>query len=875
MSAAIIDAARETLALDIYPVPVKVGTKRPPMRDWPNLRVTLETVPEHFSNGSNIGWLLGITPRPIADVDLDCPEALAVSTLISGPKTQRIAGHKSNPNSHYFFELPDECDTTKFQDPLRKKDEGKKMIVELRGKGCQTIVPPSRHADTDEIYEWTKKGSFGTTTYSDLLRWASKVAAAGLLVRYWNARVSGRLALIGMLARAKWPEEETREFVKAVIKIADPDDYKEVSANVTNCYHRVEGDAEAFGFPKLIELLGDNGKLIVETVAKWLCLERPESDHRGERFIVEKGELCAVHWEQKGRGEEKEWVRTLEPLANFSATIVKQVVLDDGVTTVHAHVVNGTLWNGRKLPEVRVLATEFPTMAWVAKEWTVYGASLRPGLGLKDRLRAGIEFLSSDPSFEHVYTHTGWVKLETGWAFLHAGGALNGVAQVDLGPPELSWYKFPDDGGAGITTPAEAMRDSLALLDVAPDAVTVPLWAGMYRAPLASLLPLNFSIWSSASTGNLKTTLAALFLCHFGDFNLTRVPANWSSTANALEKRAFIMQDVPLVIDEYVPATSKDARELEEKAARLIRAQGNLTGRARLRADLTERAGNPPRGLIISTGEGRPLRESLTARTIVIEPDRDAVDLEKLSAAQKRTGYLRYAMRGYIEWLAPQIDTLKTELAKLLESERAKLTEKGSHLRVPETIASVKIGAEMAVRYAIECGALNNEKAVELRKRVDDALAETVKEHAKRVAEENPARRYLRVLAAALAAGQAIMAHKDSDIFPEAPIVGWQDFQYIYLLPEVAHKTVVEFCARAGEPFNILDRDLRKSLDKLGVLIRDDGSERFTRNVRISSGGVKNVLQLSRASAQRELEDGEFPNDPPRKFKDEKEERGS
>jgi hypothetical protein len=285
-AAAIVEAARATLALNIYPVPILPGTKRPPMTAWQNLRLGLDDLEQHFSDGYGLGWQLGITPRPIADVDLDCPEALAVVPHIEGPKTQRVAGHRSNPGSHHFFELPDECGTAKFQDPLRAKSDGKKMVVELRGKGCQTVVPPSTHPETGERYEWTRSGNFGKTTYPDLLRWASKVAAAALLTRYWNARVSVRLALIGMLARAEWPEEETREFVEAVIRAADPDDLGEVGANVTNCYHRVDGDKKSYGRSTLEELLGENGKLVVATAAGWLEI-------RSERESKKKRETCA------------------------------------------------------------------------------------------------------------------------------------------------------------------------------------------------------------------------------------------------------------------------------------------------------------------------------------------------------------------------------------------------------------------------------------------------------------------------------------------------------------------------------------------------------------------------------------------------------
>jgi hypothetical protein len=286
----VFTAARDSLALSIYPVPVRPGAKDINIKNWPDLRIELDDLEKHFGNGENIGWLLGIKPRPIADVDLDCPEALAIAPFIKGPKTDRISGHKSNPASHYFFELPGEFEQTTFPDPFRKGKDDRKMIVELRGKGNQTVVPPSIH-DTGEPYEWYKKGEFGKATHHDVLRWTAKIAAAALLVRYWQARVSGRLALIGMLARAEWPEEETLEFVSAVIRLADPDDLKDVKANVTNCYHRVEGDGEAFGQPTLKEVLGDKGKIIVKTIADWLGLNRATQQGM---ILSEKGNPLAI-----------------------------------------------------------------------------------------------------------------------------------------------------------------------------------------------------------------------------------------------------------------------------------------------------------------------------------------------------------------------------------------------------------------------------------------------------------------------------------------------------------------------------------------------------------------------------------------------------
>tara|TARA_B100000949_G_C14165433_1_gene400977 strand:- start:174 stop:620 length:447 start_codon:yes stop_codon:yes gene_type:complete len=84
-----------------------------------------------------------------------------------------------------------------------------------------------------------------------------------------------------------------------------------------------------------------------------------------------------------------------------------------------------------------------------------------------------------------------------------------------------------------------------------------------------------------------KTTLALLTLQHFGSgLDDQHIPANWSSTENALEALAFTAKDSLLVIDDFVACGSQyDSARLHRKADRVFRAQGNSTGRQRLTSD--------------------------------------------------------------------------------------------------------------------------------------------------------------------------------------------------------------------------------------------------------------------------------------------------
>jgi hypothetical protein len=149
---------------------------------------------------------------------------------------------------------------------------------------------------------------------------------------------------------------------------------------------------------------------------------------------------------------------------------------------------------------------------------------------------------------------------------------------------------------------------------------------------------------------------------HFGTgFAAHRLPGSWASTANFNERLAFIAKDTLLVIDDFRPGAA-ERRRLEGEADRLLRAAANGAGRGRLKSDDSLRPAHPPRALILATGEERPSGESLIARMLLVEVAPGDIGPKRLSACQRDAGGGRYAqaLAGYIQWLAPRLDEVRT-----------------------------------------------------------------------------------------------------------------------------------------------------------------------------------------------------------------------
>jgi hypothetical protein len=541
---------------------------------------------------------------------------------------------------------------------------------------------------------------------------------------------------------------------------------------------------------------------------------------------------CLGYMKKLGRGDDA--TEIFSSLCNFTAQVVEERALDDGLEVKRRFLIEGRLADGTPLPRVEVSAVQFAAMRWPVDLWGVR-ARICAGMGAQDRLREAVQVFSAGAQVRHAYAHTGWRKIDGAWCYLHAGLT---DTEVLLESP-LNRYALPvkADDVAG------ALRLSLALLDVGPDEVTIPLLSAVYLSVLCEFLRPDFVLFLLGRTGSLKSTLAALFLSHFGHFpDKNALPASWESTDNAIEKRLFILKDTLVPVDDYAPRADAHAqRQQAQRAQRIIRGMGNLSGRSRLRSDLSGRPDYAPRGLMLSTGEDLPPGQSILARILSVEVDRSRLHLLKITEAQKQAGRLPHAMAGYLAWLAPQLDELSRALPEQWREHRARFTEKAAHLRIPEILAHLALGIDLLTSFARDMGALSEPEIENLAQRTHRALLNLGEAHGHRVREEDPAEVFLSTTGAMLAQGAVALAQRDS-LAEVDNLIGWRDGEYAYLIPEAAHHAVGRFLRDGGGHFPYSARALNKALDARGALVKGpDG--KGPRLVKIR-GKAQRVLQI-------------------------------
>jgi hypothetical protein len=364
----------------------------------------------------------------------------------------------------------------------------------------------------------------------------------------------------------------------------------------------------------------------------------------------------------------------------------------------------------------------------------------------------------------------------------------------------------------------DAVALSLRLLDSAPPSVAIPLLAATYGAPLSFITSPDFAIWLVGPTGSLKSELAALAQRHFGTFDRKTLPGSWTSTENALEARLFAVKDAIAVIDDYAPnADSRAQQELEKRAHRIIRGIGNRASRGRLRADLTQQPDRPPRGLVVCTGEDLPTGHSIQARLVIVEVDRERLNLEVVSELQTRGDRLAHAMRGYIEWLQPLLPDLHTRLPQRIARIRGELYQVGSHLRQADALAQLSSAFELFLEFAESSSALEAGRADELRVTARETLLKIGEAQGSVLRDLEPAERFITVVGTLLAQQRVRLAERGAMLrSDDVEAIGWYDEQYAYLLPEAARRRVATFLRESGESWSHSAHALHKALIRKG-----------------------------------------------------------
>ena len=272
----VLRQARASLSRGWSVVPLKPRSKQPSVADWPNLRLTADGVEDAFPDGANIGVNLGEASGDLVDIDLDAPQAVVAASRLFAV-TDRIHGRASSPHSHRLYTSPG-VQSQKFADV-----DGK-MLLEIRSKNSQTMIPPSIHPSGEHL-RWERIGEPATVPAEELVRMTRHTAAAALVARHMSKsnRHNTALAIAGTQVRSGWTEDAAVEFALAVSEAAGDEEPEDREIAVRSTYRNAAEGKNVTGLPTLAELLGED---VSRKLSKWLSVDGESSVGPTGQFLV-------------------------------------------------------------------------------------------------------------------------------------------------------------------------------------------------------------------------------------------------------------------------------------------------------------------------------------------------------------------------------------------------------------------------------------------------------------------------------------------------------------------------------------------------------------------------------------------------------------
>lgn len=196
--------ASEYTALGWRVLPVVYREKRP-AGEWKRWKVAAPPMsPAELvalfdgTRPHNLGVVLGTVSGGLVDVDLDCPEALALAPLYLPPTL--TFGRASKPRSHWLYTSPGST-YAKYNAARASEDASVETLLELRAdmesvpgeSAGQTVFPPSIHVSGEPV-EWSADcaGMQGPAQIdaADLRKRTRHLAAACVVQRYAGEEVT-------------------------------------------------------------------------------------------------------------------------------------------------------------------------------------------------------------------------------------------------------------------------------------------------------------------------------------------------------------------------------------------------------------------------------------------------------------------------------------------------------------------------------------------------------------------------------------------------------------------------------------------------------------------------------------------------------------
>ena len=520
-------------------------------------------------------------------------------------------------------------------------------------------------------------------------------------------------------------------------------------------------------------------------------------------------------------------------VSNFIAVPTKFITYNNGSDIRTEVILKTILDTGKELKQISVDMNSFESGNWLSNGTWTLDTRISPNGNNKEYFKDAVKILSKMATKETRYSHMGFREIDGIMHYLYHGGVIgeNKDIKVDLSETGLEQYRFTEEE-LNQKQINECIETSLSLLMRIEETVIVPLVGTIYLAPLQNIfnelgIANGFVTWILGESGTQKSTLAALLLSHFGDFERDTIPCGFKDTVNSLERQAFIVKDSVLLVDDYYPSQSlQESRKMEAVAESIFGMAGDRQGRTRMKQNGKDiRKSFSSRGIIMATGETFPnFSESRVARSVIVEIEKGNINLDVLLFLQKNKTNLNIAMKEYIKWIILNYDKIKESIKNDFPIYRAKFNKDFTHARIPENMASLYIGCKTFLEFVKDNNIIDETMLKQWNIIVANTLLKLAKKQSLRTSDSKPDKMFFYAIQELLASKEAYFKpylREDETLNnPYATFLGCYDSSkgVYYLIPGITYKAVVQYYEKQNIKFPLNQDALLTYLKKHGSL---------------------------------------------------------
>lgn len=448
----------------------------------------------------------------------------------------------------------------------------------------------------------------------------------------------------------------------------------------------------------------------------------------------------------------------------------------------------------------------------------------------------------------YVYHDSGWVlPPKCGWCYVHA----------DAVPPS-DHVRFETDFRFGMTGNGHAhgwlVQNSWRLLSLSKDPPTILIpFLFAHLALMRTLFdfaghPPHVLLFIKGLTGSLKTAVASL-LFNFSANTKNSIPASFRDTSASMEVKMSAYKDRVLLVDDFCPAASENARRiLEQNPEQLIKFYSDGIAKARTNPKMEETYEKRPHGLCAITGENSAGSYSSLLRCLFVTVQPSTYDKALLAEFQADPTVWTECLKVFVNFCVKNANDIISFVQAQFPVPRERAAQVISERRLVDAYVCLSLTAKIVLDFVAPYLSMPDEDKSTTYAQFDAVLLECCRRSAEEAKEVDPVQVFACIVCEGIDKNTLLLTKRlEVEASPDK-FHGYTDGNFWHFWPNELLDFVRCSYELSGKKFPLSTTRLWEALYQAKILVptkpRGVGEGKFEYGVRAGFGSRPRMIRI-------------------------------